>query len=42
MPTGVTAMIVAHTYGLDMEITVEAVAWSTAIVVVGACSSLLF
>ena len=36
MPTGVTAMIVAHTYGLDMEITVEAVAWSTAIVVAGA------
>ena len=42
MPTGVTAMIVAHTYGLDMEITVEAVAWSTAIVVAGALASLLF
>jgi predicted permease len=41
MPTGVTAMIVAHTYGLDMEITVEAVAWSSAIVVAGALVSLL-
>ena len=35
-------MIIAHTYGLDMEITAEAVAWSSAIVVAGACVSLLF
>ena len=35
-------MIVAHTYGLDMEITAEAVAWSSAIVVAGALASLAF
>ena len=29
-------MVVAHAYGLDMEITAEAVTWSTAIVVVAA------
>jgi hypothetical protein len=34
-------MIVAHTYGLDMEITAEAVAWSTAIVIAAALFSLL-
>ena len=31
-------MIIAHTYGLDMEIAAEAVAWSSAIVVAGASS----
>jgi predicted permease len=42
MPSGLNSMVVAHAYGLDMEITAEAVAWSTAIVVVGALASLLF
>jgi predicted permease len=41
MPSGVNSMIVAHTYGLDMEITAEAVAWSTAIVIAAALFSLL-
>jgi predicted permease len=41
MPTGINSMIVAHAYGLDMEITAEAVTWSTAIVVGAALLSLL-
>jgi len=41
MPSGVSSMVVAHAYGLDMEITAEAVTWSTAIVVVAALASLL-
>jgi predicted permease len=41
MPTGLNTMVVAHAYGLDMEITAEAVTWSTAIVVVTALLSLL-
>ena len=40
MPSGINSMVVAHAYGLDMEITAEAVAWSTAIVVAGALASL--
>jgi predicted permease len=39
MPSGINSMVVAHAYGLDMEITAEAVAWSTAIVVVAALLS---
>ena len=42
MPTGLNSMVVAHAYGLDMEITAEAVVWSTAIVVSAAMVSLLF
>ena len=42
MPSGVNSMVVAHAYGLDMEITAEAVTWSTAIVVAAALVSLLF
>jgi len=42
MPSGINSMVVAHAYGLDMEITAEAVTWSTAIVVVAALGSLLF
>lgn len=42
MPSGLNSMVVAHAYGLDMEITAEAVAWTTAIVVLGALASLLF
>jgi hypothetical protein len=34
-------MVVAHAYGLDMEITAEAVIWTTAIVVAAALASLL-
>jgi len=41
MPTGLNSMVVAHAYGLDMEITAEAVVWSTAIVVSVALVSLL-
>jgi malate permease and related proteins len=42
MPTGLNSMVVAHAYGLDMEITAEAVVWSTAIVVIAAaCATLL-
>ena len=42
MPTGLNSLVVAHAYGLDMEITAEAVTWSTAIVVGAALLSLLF
>jgi malate permease and related proteins len=42
MPSGLNSMVVAHAYGLDMEITAEAVTWSTAIVVAAALLSLLF
>jgi predicted permease len=42
MPSGINSMVVAHAYGLDMEITAEAVTWSTAIVVAAALISLLF
>ena len=42
MPTGINSMIVAHAYGLDMEITAEAVTWSTGIVILAALASLLF
>ncbi len=42
MPSGINSMVVAHAYGLDMEITAEAVTWSTTIVVLAALASLLF
>jgi predicted permease len=42
MPSGLNSLVVAHAYGLDMEITAEAVTWSTAIVIAGALLSLLF
>lgn len=41
MPSGLNSMVVAHAYGLDMEITAEAVVWSTGIVVLAALGSLL-
>ncbi|MEX2448826.1 MAG: AEC family transporter [Solirubrobacterales bacterium] len=41
MPTGLNSMVVAHAYGLDMEITAEAVTWTTAIVALVALASLL-
>lgn len=42
MPSGLNSLVVAHAYGLDMEITAEAVTWSTSIVVAAALLSLLF
>jgi predicted permease len=42
MPTGLNSLVVAHAYGLDMEITAEAVTWSTAIVIAASLVSLLF
>ncbi len=41
MPAGLNSLVIAHAYGLDMEITAEAVTWSTAIVVLAALGSLL-
>lgn len=41
MPSGLNSMVVAHAYGLDMEITAEAVVWSTAIVVLAVVGSVL-
>ena len=41
MPSGINSMVVAHAYGLDLEITAEAITWSTAIVVLAALGSLL-
>jgi predicted permease len=41
MPTGLNSLVVAHAYGLDMEITAEAVTWSTVIVVGASLLSLL-
>jgi hypothetical protein len=35
-------MVVSHAYGLDNKIVAEAVAWSTAIVVLAALVSLAF
>jgi predicted permease len=42
MPSGLNSLVVAHAYGLDMEITAEAVTWSTAIVVGVSLLSLAF
>jgi malate permease and related proteins len=41
MPAGVNSLIVAHAYGLDMEIVAETIAWSTALVIAAALVSLL-
>jgi predicted permease len=41
MPSGINSMVVAHAYGLDMEVTAEALTWSTAIVVVGCLAGAL-
>ena len=43
MPCGINTMIVTHAYGLDLRITAESVAWSTAVaVVVAAIAALAF
>jgi predicted permease len=36
MPCGLNCLVVAHAYGLDLRIASQAIAWSTAIAVVGA------
>lgn len=41
MPSGLNAMVVSHTYGLDNQIVAEAITWSTAIVVLACLGSLL-
>ncbi len=40
MPVGINPLIVAHVYGLDIRLTAQAIAWSTAIVIVAALGSL--
>jgi len=35
MPCGINTMIVTQAYGLDLRVAAAAVAWSTAIAVVG-------
>jgi predicted permease len=42
MPTGLSAMVVSHAYGLDNRTVAEITAWSTAIVIVVALVSLPF
>jgi predicted permease len=41
MPAGINSMVVAHAYGLDMEITAETLTWSTAIVVIACLAGAL-
>jgi predicted permease len=41
MPSGLNSLVIAHAYGLDMEVTAEAVTWSTGIVVLAALGSLV-
>jgi len=41
MPSGLNSLVIAHAYGLDMEITAETVIWSTAIVVSASLLSLV-
>jgi predicted permease len=36
MPTGINALVVAHAYGLELRSLAATIAWSTAIVIVGA------
>ena len=40
MPCGINTLLVAHVYGLDLRVTAQAVAWSTAIAVTAALASL--
>jgi predicted permease len=43
MPCGINTMVVTHAYGLDLRLTAESVAWSTALaIVVAAVGSLAF
>ena len=34
MPAGLSSMVIAHAYGLDLRITAEAVAWTTGIALI--------
>jgi predicted permease len=36
MPSGINSLVVAHAYGLDLKLTASAIAWTTAVVVLGA------
>ncbi|MBA2546172.1 MAG: transporter [Solirubrobacterales bacterium] len=40
MPVGINTLLVGHVYGLDLRLAAQAVAWSTAIAIVGALTSL--
>lgn len=40
MPVGINSLLVGHVYGLDLKLAAQAVAWSTALAVVGALGSL--
>ena len=40
MPVGINTLLVGHIYGLDLRLAAQAVAWSTAIAIVGALGSL--
>ena len=40
MPVGINTLLIAHLYGLDLRLSAQAVAWSTAIAIVGALGSL--
>ena len=40
MPSGINTLLVSHLYGLDLRLAAQAVAWSTAIAIVGALASL--
>ena len=40
MPVGINTLLVGHVYGLDLRLAAQAVAWSTAIAIVGALGSL--
>ena len=40
MPCGINTLLIAHVYGLDLKLSAQAVAWSTAIAVIAALASL--
>lgn len=40
MPVGINTLLVGHVYGLDLRLSAQAVAWSTAIAIVAALGSL--
>ena len=42
MPVGINTLLIGHVYGLDLRLAAQAVAWSTAIAIVGALGSLAF
>ena len=42
MPCGINTLLIAHVYGLDLKLSAQAVAWSTAIAVIAALASLAF